>query len=122
MRYKRQSIFTNLVDLVQYGLRYRLMCKPIKLRVQKIKKFEGSKKIGQKIKFKKFIDLINNSKKPLFIVGNGVKQSNTSKNFRYLSKRLKIPFLTSRFALDTVYSLKENMGLLELKDLYLVKN
>ena len=73
---------------------------------KKLKKFkEPVKKIGQKIKLKKFIDLINNSKKPLFIVGNGVKQSNTSKNFRYLSKRLKIPFLTSRFALDLYPSL-----------------
>ena len=44
------------------------------------------------------------------------KQSKTSKSFKNLSRGLKIPFLTSRFALDLYpYSLKENMGLLGIK-------
>lgn len=85
--------------------------------IEKLKRFKKPiKKINKKINFNKFINLLNNSKKPLFIIGNGVKQSKTSKSFKNLSRGLKIPFLTSRFALDLYpYSLKENMGLLGIK-------
>ena len=57
-----------------------------------------------------------NSKKPIFIIGKGNKQSNTRNEFIKLSKKLSIPFVTSRFANDLFsYDLKENMGLSGIK-------
>tara|TARA_Y100001970_G_scaffold294251_1_gene449168 strand:+ start:7102 stop:8772 length:1671 start_codon:yes stop_codon:yes gene_type:complete len=82
----------------------------------KLKKFKKPITKKNNININHFIKLINDSKNPLFIIGNGIKQSQTSKNFKYLSNYLKIPFLNSRFALDLFpYSLKENMGLLGIK-------
>ena len=82
----------------------------------KLKKFKKPITKKKNININHFIKLINDSKNPLFIIGNGIKQSQTSKNFKYLSNYLKIPFLNSRFALDLFpYSLKENMGLLGIK-------
>ena len=41
--------------------------------IEKLKRFKKPiKKINKKINFNKFINLLNNSKKPLFIIGNGV--------------------------------------------------
>ncbi len=81
--------------------------------LKKLKKFKKpvENSIKKKINLKSFINLLNNSKKPIFIIGNGVKQSKTSKDFEILTKRNRIPFVTSRFALDLFpYSMKENMG------------
>ena len=65
---------------------------------------------------KKFIELLNKSQKPLFIIGNGVKQSQTKKLFYSLAKSKKIPFFTSRFANDLIaHNKKEHMGLIGIK-------
>jgi acetolactate synthase I/II/III large subunit len=59
---------------------------------------------------------LNKSQRPLFVIGNGIKQSKTSNEFKSLCKKLRIPFLNSRFALDLYpYSMNENMGLLGIK-------
>ncbi len=84
--------------------------------VRKLKKFKKPLTNNKNINVKNFIKLVNDSKNPLFIIGNGIKQSQTSKIFKSFSSYLKIPFLNSRFALDLFpYSLKENMGLLGIK-------
>ncbi len=78
---------------------------------KKLRKFSPNKKpnsIYTKINkdIKKVISLINKSDKPIIFVGNGVKQSNTHKEINNISKKLKIPILTSRMAND-LYAHKE---------------
>ena len=40
-------------------------------------------------------NLLNKSQRPLFIIGNGVKQSQTKKRFYSFAKSKKIPFLVT---------------------------
>ena len=87
-------------------------------RVQDIIKKKNSIYVGiqTKINLSKLIQELNRSKKPLLIIGNGLKQSKTEREFKKFVKKYKIPFVTSRFALDLFpYSMKENMGLLGIK-------
>ena len=64
----------------------------------------------------KIIEKIKKSKKPLFAIGNGLKQSNQIKNFKKLLSKTKIPFVTTRFANDLFpYSHKQNLGLCGIK-------
>lgn len=64
----------------------------------------------------KIIEIIKNSKKPLFAIGNGLKQSNQVNNFKKLLSKTKIPFITTRFANDLFpYSHKQNLGLCGIK-------
>jgi acetolactate synthase-1/2/3 large subunit len=86
--------------------------------VKKLKSFSPKLKVkkGNDKKIRSLIKLLLNSKKPIFIIGNGIKQSNTQNEFIKLSKKLSIPFVTSRFANDLYpYDLKENMGLSGIK-------
>jgi len=67
-------------------------------------------------KIKSLVKLLFNSKKPIFIIGNGIKQSCTRNEFIRLSKKLSIPFLNSRFVNDLYsHDVKENMGLSGIK-------
>lgn len=90
-------------------------------KIKNIKKLKGfspklTVKKGNDKKIRSLIKLLLNSKKPIFIIGNGIKQSNTQNEFVKLSKKLSIPFVTSRFANDLYsYDLKENMGLSGIK-------
>ena len=90
-------------------------------KIKNIKKLKGftpklSAKRGNDKKIRSLIKLLFSSKKPIFIIGNGMKQSNSQKEFIKLSKKLSIPFVTSRFANDLYsYDLKENMGLSGIK-------
>ena len=72
-------------------------------------------KINQnKIRF--IVEKIKTSKKPLFAIGNGLKQSNQLKNFKKILLKTKVPFITTRFANDLIpYSNKQNMGLCGIK-------
>lgn len=97
---------------------------PLDVQSYKIKNIKKLKSFTPKLTIKKGIDkkirslikLLINSKKPIFIIGNGIKQSNTQNEFIKLSKKLSIPFVTSRFANDLYsYDLKENMGLSGIK-------
>ena len=86
--------------------------------IKKLKSFTPklTVKKGSDKKIKSLIKLLFNSRKPIFIIGNGIKQSNTQNEFIKLSKKLSIPFVTSRFANDLYpYDLKENMGLSGIK-------
>jgi acetolactate synthase-1/2/3 large subunit len=86
--------------------------------IKKLKSFTPklTVKKGNDKKIKSLIKLLFNSRKPIFIIGNGIKQSNTQNEFIKLSKKLSIPFVTSRFANDLYpYDLKENMGLSGIK-------
>jgi acetolactate synthase-1/2/3 large subunit len=97
---------------------------PLDVQAFKIKNPNKLKKFIPKIKHKLNINrkiknltkLLFNSKKPVFMIGNGVKQSSTQKSFIKLCKKLSIPFFTSRFANDLFsYETKENMGLSGIK-------
>ncbi len=69
-----------------------------------LKSFKPPKKKSTKVKINKdilkILKLLTKSKKPLIIVGNGVKQSNTVNILRKIIKKLKIPVLLSRFVID----------------------
>jgi acetolactate synthase-1/2/3 large subunit len=86
--------------------------------IKKLKSFKPklSAKRGNGKKINSLIKLLSNSKKPIFIIGNGIKQSDTQNEFIKLSKKLSIPFVASRFANDLFsYDLRENMGLSGIK-------
>ena len=56
------------------------------------KKFVSKVKKNRNIKFNKIDSFIKNSKKPLIIIGNGVKISNTSRELFNVINRFKIPY------------------------------
>ena len=62
--------------------------------VKKIKKQHPqiSKKIHKKIDFKKIYKLINESNKPIIIIGNGIHISKSEKVFIKLARKLNIPY------------------------------
>ena len=92
------------LDVQSYNIRHPELLKKFKPKTEK-------KKINNN-HLNKFINLLNNSKKPVFIIGNGIKQSQTSKMFYSISKNKKIPFFTSRFACDLFsHEKKEHLGL-----------
>ena len=96
------------LDVQSYNIRHPELLKKFKPKTEK-------KKINNN-HLNKFINLLNNSKKPVFIIGNGIKQSQTSKMFYSISKNKKIPFFTSRFACDLFsHEKKEHLGLLGIK-------
>lgn len=84
----------------------------------KLKKFKIPKK---KIRVREstinlIIDKIKKSKKPLFAIGNGLKQSNQLDNFKKILSKTKIPFVVTRFANDLIpYSNNQNLGLCGIK-------
>ena len=64
-----------------------------------------------------------NAKKPLFAIGNGLKQSGCYKIFKKIEKILNIPFVNTRFANDIYpYSEKLNMGLCGIKGMPYTKD
>ncbi len=84
----------------------------------KLKKFKAHKKkvkINENI-FKTIIKKLKTSKKPLFAIGNGLKQSNQLSTFKKILSKTKVPFITTRFANDLIpYSNKLNLGLCGIK-------
>jgi acetolactate synthase-1/2/3 large subunit len=82
----------------------------------KIRKFKSIKKKYKNNKIKKLANYFNKSKNPIFVIGNGIKQSKTKNNFLKLVKKHSVPFFTSRFAYDLFpFSNKYNLGLLGIK-------
>ena len=51
----------------------------------------------------KTIEFIKNSKRPVILLGNGVRQSHAEKIFFELAEKLSIPILTSRSANDLIW-------------------
>jgi len=84
--------------------------------VKKLKRFTYPPKKKEKVNLNKFFNYFRKSHKPIFIIGNGVKQSKASKTFNDINNILKTPFLSSRFAFDLFpYSKETNMGLVGIK-------
>tara|TARA_B100000579_G_C22818304_1_gene849136 strand:+ start:324 stop:2120 length:1797 start_codon:yes stop_codon:yes gene_type:complete len=70
-------------------------------RIKKFKKKLKNKKIV-KINYKKILDEVNKSKKPLIIIGNGIHLSNSTVEFKRFLKMLKIPVISSWNASDII--------------------
>lgn len=74
--------------------------------INKLKKFKLKKINNKKITLNSKIDFIlkkiEKSKKPLILIGNGIKQSNSQKKILSIIKKLQIPCITSRFANDLI--------------------
>lgn len=76
-----------------------------KINPSKIKKFNfKEKKITFNNDLIKLVELINLSKKPLFIAGGGVRISKQEKNFLDLAYKIKIPIITTWPAQDIINS------------------
>ena len=74
----------------------------------KVRKFIKSSQLKLfKRKIKKFKSLLKNSKRPLFIIGNGVKVSNCEKEIKKLIKKLNVPYIPTWACLDTFLSSSE---------------
>ena len=91
-----------------------------KINIKNLKKFNHPRvKVFTSTNIKKIdkiISFLKNSKKPLIIAGNGVKQSSSSKILYNLIKEFKIPTMTSRLSND-IYSHDEKyiLGLAGIK-------
>ncbi|WP_075484574.1 thiamine pyrophosphate-binding protein [Candidatus Pelagibacter communis] len=85
----------------------------------KLKKFKPKYKQKNYIKlYKKIYFKLLNSKKPLFAIGNGLKQSGSKDIFNKIQKKLNIPYITTRFANDIFpHKNKLNLGLCGIKGL-----
>ena len=85
----------------------------------KLKKFKPKYKQKNYIKlYKKIYSKLLNSKKPLFAIGNGLKQSGSKDIFNKIQKKLNIPYITTRFANDIFpHKNKLNLGLCGIKGL-----
>jgi acetolactate synthase-1/2/3 large subunit len=92
---------------------------------KKLKQFKP--KIQKKKNIKNELDKIYkkllNAKKPLFAIGNGLKQSGCHNIFKKIEKILNVPFVNTRFANDIYpYSEKLNMGLCGIKGMPYTKD
>ncbi len=68
--------------------------------------------------YKKIYSKLLKSEKPLFAIGNGLKQSKSKVIFSKIQNILKIPYITTRFANDVFpYKDKLNLGLCGIKGL-----
>jgi len=77
-------------------------------------KIQKNKNIKKKIE--KIYEKLLRAKKPLFAIGNGLKQSKSKNIFKKIEKILNIPFISTRFANDLFpYFEKLNMGLCGIK-------
>lgn len=66
--------------------------------------------------YKKIYSKLIKSKKPLFAIGNGLKQSKSKVIFSKIQNILKIPYITTRFSNDVFpYKEKLNLGLCGIK-------
>ena len=84
----------------------------------KIKKNKSIKKDIEKI-YKRLLK----AKKPLFAIGNGLKQSKSQNIFKKINRIINIPFISTRFANDLYpYYEKLNMGLCGIKGMPHTKN
>ncbi len=84
----------------------------------KLKRYKPTKKLYRYShkSTKIIIKQIKSSKKPLFIIGNGIKQSESQDDFLRLAKKLSIPFFNSRFANDLYsHDITNNLGLCGIK-------
>lgn len=102
---------------------------PLDIQSQKVKDLNKLKKFNPPPKKEKLKNLnknnldrilkkIKEAQRPIFIIGNGLKQSQQKRKFLKIAKQLNIPFFSSRFANDLYpFSEKLNLGLLGIKGL-----
>ena len=62
---------------------------------KRLKKFIKPKDTNPKIDYKKILNLLNISKKPLIMTGYGIRSSNAIKEFKKLYNLLDVPFISS---------------------------
>lgn len=87
---------------------------------KKLKKFVSvdPKTINIDKQIEKLLKLLQLSKKPLIVAGQGVRQSGAISDFKQLISTLNIPFTLTRLGLDMIpYSHPQNMGLSGIKGL-----
>ena len=79
---------------------------------KKLKSFKPKQKLIKikKSYFKKFDNLLSNSKRPIIIFGNGVKISKTEKKFYKIIKKNKIPFATT-WATTDLFDLNDKLNI-----------
>ena len=104
---------------------------PMDIQASKIKDIKSLKQYKPKIlkrknnirKIEKIYERLLRAKRPLFALGNGLKQSGGKNIFKKIEKIANIPFVSTRFANDLFpYSEKLNMGLCGIKGMPHTKN
>ena len=76
---------------------------------KKLKKFNRPSEKNKKIQFfNKFSKLIEKSKRPLVVFGNGIKVSKTEKELKKFIKLSRLPFIPTWACLDTLPGKKNN--------------
>ena len=104
---------------------------PMDIQASKIKDIKSLKQYKPKIlkrknnirKIEKIYERLLRAKRPLFALGNGLKQSGGKNTFKKIEKIANIPFVSTRFANDLFpYSEKLNMGLCGIKGMPHTKN
>ena len=104
---------------------------PMDIQASKIKDTKSLKQYKPKIlkrknnirKIEKIYERLLRAKRPLFALGNGLKQSGGKNIFKKIEKIANIPFVSTRFANDLFpYSEKLNMGLCGIKGMPHTKN
>lgn len=104
---------------------------PMDIQAAEIKNFKSLKQYKPKIQknknvkknIEKIYERLLRSKRPLFALGNGLKQSKSKNIFKKIEKKVNIPFISTRFANDLFpYSEKLNMGLCGIKGMPHTKN
>ena len=70
---------------------------------RRLKKFKPNQiKYNDRSKIYRLVDLLNSSKRPLFIAGGGIRLADQVKNFLHLVNKKKIPFITTWAAQDII--------------------
>ncbi len=81
------------------------------IEVDELEEFVPPKKENNnkilKEKVKETIEILNNSKRPMIILGNGVRLANAEREFFELVEKLKIPIVTTRNANDIIWDAHE---------------
>lgn len=71
-------------------------------KYKKIKKFSFFLKKKEKRKIKKIYNIIENSNKPLILIGQGIILSNAEKHLKFFLKKTKIPFASTLLGLGII--------------------
>jgi acetolactate synthase-1/2/3 large subunit len=103
---------------------------PLDVQAKNVKNIHSLRKFHPKIEKKKInkkdlekiYNVLLKSKRPIFAIGNGLKQSGCKNIFERIQKKLNIPFISTRFAND-LFPYKEylNMGLCGIKGMPHIK-
>lgn len=87
-------------------------------KIKSLRKFKAKKPLIKSVNkdVKYVLNRLKNCSKPIFLLGNGLKQSRNTIKFKNLLKKIEVPFINSRFANDLFpFSNKLNLGLCGIK-------